>query len=659
MTTSDEKVAALPPVLAGPILRRARPEHLTLWLALRAPAEIQVELLPEGGEATIIRLKPSDQGYRLVSAGRHLHYVLLDLELKDPLPPDRWIGYRLSILMSDATQSGWQDHSGWAPDLSYPGKATPGFVLPSRVGSLLHGSCRKPHHPSGDGLVTGDALLSRYLDDGPDPESGLSSWPSFLIMSGDQIYADDVAGPMLRAIHGLVERLALPDEKLEQMATPELTTADALYRDEDSYYRRENLLPETGNEPALWDVMFRGAHKPVFTTDTAHNHLITAAEVLAMYLLSWSPAGWVGLSLDAPEGLTAEETALYQTERTIIEDFARNLSQVRRLLAHLPVAMIFDDHDVTDDWNLHRDWEETAYGHPFSRRIIGNALLGYFLHQGWGNSPEAFPDDLVDAVRSALAGPGSQEHDGAIDRLIDFEGWDFAWASDPPLVVLDTRTRRWRSESSGDQPSGLLDWEAVTDLQRTLRGKTSVLLVSAAPIFGVKLIEAVQRIFTMIGKPLLVDAEYWMAHPGTADGILNVFRHRKTPDLFTILSGDVHYSFVFDVEIRGRQGGPDIWQICSSGLKNEFPDRLLDKLDRLNQVLYAPGSILNVFTKRRRMRVIPRKPLGAPRGRRLLNGAGIGLVEFDDRGAPNRIGQALSAGGFVSFRRREDEARWE
>jgi hypothetical protein len=35
------------------------------------------------------------------------------------------------------------------------------------------------------------------------------------MMSGDQVYADDVAGPMLRAIHALIERLGLFDEHLE------------------------------------------------------------------------------------------------------------------------------------------------------------------------------------------------------------------------------------------------------------------------------------------------------------------------------------------------------------------------------------------------------------------------------------------------------------
>jgi hypothetical protein len=36
-------------------------------------------------------------------------------------------------------------------------------------------------------------------------------------------------------------------------------------------------------------------------------------------------------------------------------------------------TLIFDDHDITDDWNLSREWEEVAHGHPFSKRVIGNA----------------------------------------------------------------------------------------------------------------------------------------------------------------------------------------------------------------------------------------------------------------------------------------------
>jgi hypothetical protein len=204
-----------------------------------------------------------------------------------------------------------------------------------------------------------------------------------------------------------------------------------------------------------------------------------------------------------------------------------------------------------------------------------------------------------------------------------------------------------------------MDWEALTDLQQTLRGQTAVLLVSPAPIFGVKLIETIQRIVTWLGKPLLVDAENWMAHSGAAHAILNIFRHRKTPKHFVVLSGDVHYSFVYDVELRGRARGPDIWQICSSGLRNDFPPRLLAVLDRANRWLYSPRSPLNALTRRRHLRVIPRKPDGTPPGRRLLNGSGIGLVELDAAGVPWRIRELLADGRVVPFTRREAESRWD
>src|SRR5690606_13090944 len=107
-----------------------------------------------------------------------------------------------------------------------------------------------------------------------------------------------------------------------------------------------------------------------------------------------------------PPGLDAESHALFEQELGRIEALIADLPAVRRVLAHLPVAMIFDDHDVTDDWNLSREWEEIAYGHPFSRRVIGNALVAYLVNQGWGNRPEAFDTELLALLGEGLAEPG-------------------------------------------------------------------------------------------------------------------------------------------------------------------------------------------------------------------------------------------------------------
>ena len=664
---ADLPLAKLPWVLAGPILRQCSSNRLVIWLALREKARLKIVLSSADQQIHECVLEPTDSGTAGVTwlrAGKHLHYALLDIAIDKDLPSDTWIEYSLLLQPVSNEQSNWLALEDLAPGICYPGHRHPGFVLPARVRGVLHGSCRKPHHDSGDGLVQADTWLANLLTtqwvDTKEPvlSAPPDQWPSALVMTGDQVYVDDVAGPMLHAISQVSRVLGLPDEPLPEPETTAIERASELYAHPAGFYARQTLLPSKVHHYDLIEVLFGGVEKPVFTTDNAHNHLISLAEVLTMYLLVWSPTLWQWVKWDRPKQITPDNEARYLKEQQALESFVSGLPSVQRLLAHVPTAMIFDDHDITDDWNLSREWEEVAYGHAFSKRVIGNALLAYTIHQGWGNRPDAFPDSLIQALQDSLEAPGSASHDATIDLLLDFRHWDYTWPTSPPLVVIDTRTHRWRSESAARKPSGLMDWEAITDLQQTLKGLPAVLLVSPTPIFGVKLIEVIQRLFTWFGKPLMVDAENWMAHPGTAHAMLNVFQHPKTPQHFVVLSGDVHYSFVYDVELRRYAHGPDIWQICSSGLRNTFPDRLLKWLDIANRWLYSPRSPLNWLTRRRRMRVIPRKPEGVEHGRRLLNGSGIGLVELDNEGVPVCISQIMQGGKQVSFTRREAESRW-
>lgn len=658
-------VPPLPLVLAGPVLRRVQAHEAALWLATSAPCGLRIRLHGADG-----RERPSRTHTHTLRAGTRLHLHLVRVVPEAAFEPGSTIGYRVLLAQGDShplDDSAFEDSTDAA--LCHRGHGTPFFRYEPRVHALLHGSCRKPHHRQpGDGLARADAHLAQLLaaPESAAPELG-ECWPTALVMSGDQVYCDDVAGPMLRAIHMLAEALGLPDEVLAGADEAGLQRASDLARHPQGLYGRAALLPRTRESSALLDLFFGGVRKPVFTTVNAHNHLITLAEVLAMYLLVWSPLPWPGLlALPPPPGLDEALRARWQREHAALASFVQGLGPARRLLAHVPVAMVFDDHDISDDWNLSREWEEAAYGHPFSRRVIGNALVGYLLGQAWGNRPEAFDDPaLLAQLQQALDEPGGAAHEALIERLLAWREWHYSWPTVPPLVVLDSRTHRWRSEVSARQPSGLMDWEALTDLQQTLRGLPAVLLVASAPVFGVKLIETLQRAFTYIGLPLMVDAENWMSHPGAASGVLNIFRHPQTPHHFVILSGDVHYSFVYDVELRprARRGlrgqAPQIWQLCSSGLRNGFPPRLLALLDHLNRWLYSPRSPLNRFTRRRSMRVVPRKPEGTPHGRRLLHGSGIGLVELDEQGRPWRMRQLLCDGRDVRFVPREAEAREE
>lgn len=632
----------LPDILAGPMLRRAMPQRLVMWLVASRPLELQLTLCTDD----LSQHHDLESATTRLAVGRHAHLHLIDLPLDDALPRDVRIAYDLAYranaegsvnaeggVNEEGKGTGWRSMRDWGEALCYDGEPLPTLVLRSRYDNLLHGSCRKPHHASADGLVRADRWLSeRHADS--------AARPAALLMTGDQIYADDVAGPMLAAIHALIARLGLYDECLEGT---EIASGSELYARDETYYHRDDLLPAIRSTEALREKFFGGVRKPIFTTASAENHLITFAELLAMYLLVWSPTPWRLIEVEVPR-LAAEEQDRYRAEQRHIDAFVAGLPGVARLFAHLPTLMIFDDHDVTDDWNLSAAWEAAVYEHPFSRRIVGNALIAYLLCQGWGNDPDGLAEPLA-ASREWLDSAG---HDGRLDcethnrlvtRLLRFTGWGYTLDSTPRLVVLDTRTRRWRSERRRHHPSGLMDWEALSEFQQELLEEPSVIIVSPAPIFGVKLIEGIQRVFTWFGKPLLVDAENWMAHPGAAHTMLNILRHSRTPQRYVILSGDVHYSFVYAITIRQHRNSPRMWQITSSGLKNTFPDTLLDWFDRLNRWLYAPWSPLNWLTKRRRMAVDPYYPERASKGERLWNRAGIGQVLLDDQGAPREVMQ--------------------
>ena len=572
-----------------------------------------------------------------IRVGKYAFIHLLSFTSSEPFEDTARIGYSLSF-SDDAQQASWENEQR---GLLYDGQPSLCFHYTETPETILHGSCRKPHFHSDDALAQVDVLHKNAFKKQND-------FPDLLLMTGDQIYADDVAGPMLKAIHSVIDRLGLYHEALEGAV---VTNTNELATHEHGYYEREQLLPQIATNTVLSSIFFGAKKKPVFTSVNAQNHLIGSAEIIAMYLLVWSDTLWADINIDK-DGIPQKYHAIFDKEHEALNGFVKQLPQVRRALAHIPTYMIFDDHDVTDDWNLTRGWEQEVYGNPLSKRMIGNALIGYLLCQGWGNAPKKVAP-LIAKVQKSMGESGLNSHDEIIDDLLDFDQWHYRLDTTPPIEVLDTRTQRWRSESNMNKPSGLMDWEALCDFQHSIIGKESVIVVSAAPIYGVKVIEAIQKVFTFFGKALTVDAENWMAHKGTANVILNIFRHYKTPPDFIILSGDVHYSFVYDVRLRFRRNSPHITQFTCSGLKNAFPDGLIKWLDRLNRVLYRSKSPLNLFTRRRNMSVKAREPsLGYGE---LFNGCAIGVLKISQKNTDVQCKALLSNGNEVEFPASKDD----
>ena len=66
---------------------------------------------------------------------------------------------------------------------------------------------------------------------------------------------------------------------------------------------------------------------------------------------------------------------------------------VRWLLSTVPTSMIFDDHDVRDDWNTSQAWREEMAATPWWPERIRGALVSYWVYQHLGNLG---PDELAD-----------------------------------------------------------------------------------------------------------------------------------------------------------------------------------------------------------------------------------------------------------------------
>lgn len=679
----------MPTVIAGPILRHIDHQHIVWWLVTSVAIDIKPVLADAQnnvialhnakvtqetfciGQRAYIQLisVESTAQQTLIQSGLLYHYDLLSVlenTQKDGSGQLNTVAQRQSHdshtnKVDPPPKTGQlQSILKAISHLVYEGHERPNFRFNQHLTKVTQGSCRKPHFHGQDALPQLDNLvadeLANKLNTSRTSETKSTDRPDLMLMTGDQVYVDDVAGPMLHAVHQVISLLGLHNEKFEGATVDDLTE---LISHEHGFYQRELLLPAVEANDKLTKAFFAAKRKPVFTSVNAKNHLIALSEMLAMYLLTWSPLLWPFINLEK-QGLSQDKQMTYDKEKQNIQAFQGGLYKVHRALAHVPSYMMFDDHDVTDDWNLTRGWEQQVYSHAFSKRIIGNAITAYFLCQGCGN-PRAKLEPLFSQFSTVFSAKAVKEnttgtdglgvyntsHSELIDTLLAFDKWHYELATQPPVHVLDTRTQRWRSESSLNKPSGLMDWEALCELQQSIIGKESVIMVSPAPVYGVKFIETIQKVFTIFGGALVVDAENWMAHRGTASVMLNIFRHSKTPPNFIILSGDVHYSFVYDVSLRFRRNSPHITQFTSSGLHNEFPPALLKWFDRLNRWFYGHRSPLNWLTKRRNMSVRQREPDN--HSGTLVNRCNIGVLTLNEDASQVDCALLCSDGNYISF----------
>ncbi|MGH3824955.1 MAG: alkaline phosphatase D family protein, partial [Pseudonocardiaceae bacterium] len=124
---------------------------------------------------------------------------------------------------------------------------------------------------------------------------------------------------------------------------------------------------------------------------------------------------------------------------------------VRWLMSTVPTAMIFDDHDVRDDWNTSAAWRDRITAKPWWPERIRGALASYWVYQHIGNlsSEQRHTDPTWRAVQDAEGDvwPVLRAMAEAADADPSAIRWSFRWDIDGVrLVVIDTRCGRMLTE---------------------------------------------------------------------------------------------------------------------------------------------------------------------------------------------------------------------
>jgi hypothetical protein len=539
---------AVPLVLAGPIVRRVEPRRAAFWVALREQASVEVRTwegaqFAAGGTGAVTGGASvfASGTASTVRLGDQLHVALVQVKPQapaQPFGPGRVYSYDVIVTPSGGSATDLKAQGlladGATPNahadaphhvaLGYLTDRLPSFATaPTSIEDLqiAHLSCRNVAGPGVDAMAYLDDHIGDHL---LDPTKRAHQ----LFLTGDQIYADSVPAPLLTMLNKLGRELIGRFEKLpigSAQVEASLANFPAL--------RRQKLINGLAR----------------MTSGSAANHLLSFAEYAAMYLCVWSNAPWQAIGTPneiftampsttenhltpwgEPHLLPPGENCYasvneWKTKRAgdaktkRVEEFRATVAKARRALANASTYMIFDDHEVTDDWNLASVWQDRVFTSPLGGTIIRNGVAAFTMFQGWGNDPAAYEKadsgnkKLIEAIPAMLAGsaiPVAAEA-AKVDDVIGLDkspSVDFHFTVDGPqhrVLALDTRTRR--SFPGRLSPPKLLGGSLNKQIPTKPASwdKEVLIVISAVPVLGPPLIDRV-------GQPLAMHMVDFKAH---------------------------------------------------------------------------------------------------------------------------------------------------
>lgn len=273
--------------------------------------------------------------------------------------------------------------------------------------------------------------------------------------------------------------------------------------------------------------------------------------------------------------------------------------EVRWLLSTVPSLMLFDDHDIIDDWNTSESWQRDIRATGWWRERILGGLTSYWVHQHLGNlSPaELAENPLFAVVRAASDGaPALREFAERADLDPATARWSFRRDFGRVRVLMvDTRAARvlaenerrmlddeemdWLHEQALDGGPGAVDHLVIGSslpwlLPPAIHGVetwNAALCAGARGRRWIRFSEALRR---------RADLEHWAAFPRSfralTELIGQVAGDQEAPATVSVLSGDVHHAYVAEPEfdelkVAGGGSRSRVVQLTCSPVHNSIP----------------------------------------------------------------------------------------
>jgi PhoD-like phosphatase len=298
-----------------------------------------------------------------------------------------------------------------------------------------------------------------------------------------------------------------------------------------------------------------------------------------------------------PSRPPGEEVADFE-EYTRLYREAWSDPDLRWLLSTVPSTMIFDDHDVHDDWNISAAWvREMRRKRWWEERIVG-AFMAYWLYQHLGNlaPPELAEERLLADLRAdGDGGPRLRRFAHMADRETAASRWafhrDFGRSR---LVVVDSRAARVLTEGRRSMVDDA-EWRWIVEHARG--SYDHLILASTMPVIlpeGIHNLEAWceaicagawGRLAARAGEWLrrALDLEHWpgfLRSFGTMIELLGaIARDEEAPATIILMGGDVHTAYIAEVALGGSPRS-SVFQVVCSPFRNPLSrhERLVFRL---------------------------------------------------------------------------------